>query len=123
MAVLANRTVGWGVVSLAVSVLMVVAFVIAWGSGRGLGEFSPVWLGITVIAAIPVLMVNGIVSLLYIGAGRSLRAVIKTQNEDIPHVLDALARLSGAFRVELIVSSIGIVGGLAVLLQALTEGG
>ena len=122
IAALANRTIGWGVVSLIISVLMVGAFVLAWGLGLGLGKLSAAWLVVTVVASIPVLVVNGIVSLLYIGAGRSLRALIKTQNEDVPHVLDALARLSGAFRVELIVSASGILGGVAALLQGLAGG-
>lgn len=122
IATLANRTIGWGVVSLIISVLMVAAFVAAWGLGLGIGKLSAVWLVVTLFAAIPVLVVNGIVSVLYIGAGRSLRALIKTHNDDVPHVLDAMARLSGAFRVELIVSAIGILGGVAALVQGLAEG-
>lgn len=122
IATLANRTIGWGVVSLIVSLLMVAVFVAAWGIGVGTGKLSALWLVVTLVATVPVVVVNGIVAILYIGAGRSLRALIKTQNDDVPHVLDAMARLSGAFRVELIVSAIGIAGGIAALLQGLTGG-
>lgn len=122
IAALANRTIGWGVVSLILSVLIVAAFVVAWGLGLGSGKLGALWLVVTLVATVPVLVVNGIVSILYIGAGRSLRALIKTQNDDVPHVLDAMARLSGAFQVELIVSAIGILGGAAALFQGLTGG-
>ena len=70
----------------------------------------------------PVLLVNALIAFLYLGAGKSLQAVVDTQHEDVPHLLDAMGRLGGAFRIETILGSIGIIAG-AIGLYVTLRGG
>src|SRR5688572_33463685 len=72
------------------------------------------------IAIAPVLLVNALIAFLYIGAGKALRRVVDTQREDVPHLLDGLGRLSGAFRIETILGSIGVVAAAVTLSTRLT---
>ena len=111
IAKLAKRTRRWGIVALILSLLGMAAFALVWFVVVGSGAISGGWVIAAFIAMAPVLLVNGVIAFLYMGAGKSLQAVVDTQHEDVPHLLDAMGRLSGAFRIEAILGSIGIIAG------------
>jgi hypothetical protein len=109
----------WGIVALTLGVLGIGLFVAVWIFVAGSGSLRGGFLLTSFIAMAPVLVVNALIAFLYIGAGKALRRVVDTQREDVPHLLDGLARLSGAFRIETILGSIGLVAGLIALIQML----
>jgi hypothetical protein len=118
IARLAWRVRMWGIVALASGILGISLFVVIWFVVAGRSAHGGVLLT-SFIAMAPVLLVNALIAFLYIGAGKALRRVVDTQTQDVPHLLDGLARLSGAFRIETILGSIGVVAGLIALIQML----
>lgn len=123
IAKLAWRARLWGIVALTLSVLGIGAFVLVWIFVVGGGAMHGGLVIASFVAAAPVLVVNALIAFLYIGAGKSLRAVVETRREDVPHLLAALARLSGAFRIETVLGSIGLVAGAIGLYSTLGGGG
>jgi hypothetical protein len=119
IARLAWRVRMWGMVALAFGIGGISLFALIWFLIAGRGSLHGGFLLTSFVAMAPVLVVNALIAFLYIGAGRALRRVVDTQTEDVPHLLDGLARLSGAFRIETILGSIGVVAGLIALIQML----
>lgn len=121
IAKLAWRVRVWGICALVSGLLGIAALAVVWlvVAGRGWSQ-TGMLVGTGVVMA-PVLIVNAIIALLYIGAGKSLRTVVDTRNQDIPHLIDGLERLSGAFRIETILGSIGVIMGAAALYGVLGE--
>lgn len=122
IARLARRVRLWGIIALVFALLGAAAFALVWFLVVGRGAMHGGWVLASFVAMAPVLLVNAVIASLYIGAGKSLRAVVDTQREDVPHLIDALARLSGAFRIEAILGSIGLIAG-AIALWATFRGG
>lgn len=122
IARLAWRVRLWGIVALVFGILGVAAFAFVWFFVAGSGSMHAGLLLSSFVAMAPVLVVNALIAILYIGAGKALRRVVDTQHEDVPHLLDGLARLGGAFRIETILGSIGVVAGAITLFTMLTGG-
>jgi hypothetical protein len=121
IARLAWRVRVWGIVALTLGVLGVALFSLVWIQLAGADASSRAFLLTSFIAMAPVLVVNALIAFLYIGAGKALRRIVDTQHQDVPHLLDGLARLSGAFRIETILGSIGVVAALVALIKMLAS--
>lgn len=121
IARLAWRVRVWGIVALAFGILGIGGFALVWFLIVGPSSLHGGFLLTSFVAMAPVLVINALIAFLYIGAGRALRRVVDTQNEDVPHLLDGLARLGGAFRIETILGSIGVIAGLIGLIRVLTS--
>jgi hypothetical protein len=121
IARLAWRVRVWGWVSLAFGLLGMLVFAVVWFLLAGRSSSSHGFILGSFLAMAPVLLVNALIAFLYVGAGRALRRVVDTQRQDVSHLLDGLARLSGAFRIETILGSIGVFAGALGLLALLTR--
>lgn len=121
IAKLAWRVRVWGILALVSGIVGVLAFAAIWlvVAGRGWSQ-AGFLLGSGIVMA-PVMVVNAIIAVLYLSAGKSLRSVVDTQHDDIPHLLDGLERLGGAFRIETILGSIGVVTGAIALWAVVKE--
>jgi hypothetical protein len=51
---------------------------------------------------------------MYIGSGNALMRCVKTQGSDIEHLLAGLAKMGVAFKIEFVVSIVGMVVGFGV---------
>jgi hypothetical protein len=115
IAKLAWRVRVWGILALVSGIIGVLAFTAVWLVIAGRGWSQAGFLLASGVVMAPVMVVNAIIAVLYIGAGKSLRSIVDTQQQDIPHLMDGLERLGGAFRIETILGSIGIVMGSIAL--------
>lgn len=115
IARLAWRVRVWGFVALGLGIFGMAAFGLVWWFTVGQGVTDSGFLLSSFVAVAPVLIVNALIAVLYIGAGKALRRVVDTRREDVPHLLDGLARVSGAFRIETILGSIGVAAGAVTL--------
>ena len=50
-----------------------------------------------------------IIGTTFLGAGNSLKAVVETQGNDIPHMMTAVQKLGSAFFIQIVVTIIGVV--------------
>ena len=121
LARLAWRVRAWGFVSLALGVLGMLVFYFVWFYLAGDSSLHAGFILSSYVAMVPVLLVNVVIAFLYLGAGRALRRIVDTQREDVSHLLDGLGRLSGAFRIETILGSIGVLAGALGLVATLTR--
>jgi len=119
IARLAWRVRVWGFIALSIGLLAIGVFAFVWFF-LGQSSLDMGFLVGALVAMAPVLVVNTLIAALYIGAGKSLRRIVDTQREDVPHLLDGLARLGGAFRIETILGSIGVVAGGITLFTMLS---
>jgi uncharacterized membrane protein len=106
----------WGLVALATGVLgsigLAVAFVFR-------GEFAqagldPNWVTIFIVAVLPFVAVNLLSGFFYMGAGNSLKAVVKTQGSDVQHMIASLSKLGSAFLIDFLVGTLMFVGSFAL---------
>jgi hypothetical protein len=92
----ATRTRVWGIISIILGVLELLGTVGAIAS-PGL------------IIYLPQGIVSIIIGTTFLGAGNSLRAVVDTQGNDVPHMMTAIQKLGSAFNIQIIVTVVGAV--------------
>jgi hypothetical protein len=121
-----GRTAGytkvWGVIAIIVGVLSVLAVIGAFVAVSMIGEeldlaelgLGPQGLQVAIAALLPLAIVNLVVGWLYIGAGRSLGAVVDTAGNDVALMLGGLTRMASAFRIEAIVTLVAMVIGFVI---------
>jgi hypothetical protein len=111
----------WGIIAVAGGALvglMVVAGVVAIliYSPRFPVATTAVILSLVLVAVIgPIAVVNVITGRYYIASGRSLQDVVETSGNDVAHLMTALDKVAGAFRLEVIF--IAVTFALGILLQ------
>jgi small-conductance mechanosensitive channel len=62
-----------------------------------------------VVALVPVVLTHLVISMLYIGAGKSLEAVVHTQGNGIEQLMRSLHKLGTAFLVEFAIGMLAVV--------------
>lgn len=115
----ARYTKAWGVFSIIIGVLSVLAVIGAFAAVSVIGEelelgIGPRGLQVAIAALLPLAIVNLVVGGLYIGAGKALRAVVDTAGNDVALMLGGLDRMVGAFRIEAVVTVLAMVIGLVI---------
>lgn len=58
---------------------------------------------------LPLGLVAMIVGMVFVGVGNSLDAVVRTRGHDLPHLMQAMQKLSTAFTVQIVCNVIGVV--------------
>ncbi len=121
-----SRASLWGIVSLVGGGLMIVGGLIATIFGivtiASARYSSTRMAGAATMGAGFVLLMMALQPLisgkLYLDAGKALKTVVDTQGNDITHVLEGLAKLRNAIRLEAIVAIVAVVLGLMFTLVA-----
>lgn len=102
------RWVGlWGWIAVAAGILLLVGGLMTLDEG-GVAQL--------VLGAVYIL-----IGLYFRGAGKSLGRVVETTGNDVSHLMDALDRLTAAFRVQVILVVVGVI--LAVVAALFFSGG
>ncbi len=105
---LGGRARTWGVCSIVIGAIMLilgVVVMIAVGNDMGLAVGS-----VVAIAALQPMVSGGF----YLAAGTAFNNVVNTQGNDIPHMMDAMRKLTNAVRIEGIVAIVTIVAGVVL---------
>lgn len=111
-----KRSTLWGIIALVGGVLLLGCMGLVFAvRGELVKEgLDPNWITIIVVAMAPFALVNLAIGGLYIGAGKALGAVVRTQGSDVEHMLQALDKLANAFRLEVIMSIVGVLLGFGL---------
>jgi hypothetical protein len=110
-----RRTRMWGIISLVLGIALVVGLVVFVAladelKSTAIGPY--VYVGVA--SMVPLVIVHVAIAALYIGSGGALLRCVSTQGNDIEHLLAGLAKMGTAFKVEFIVTLVGIVAGFSV---------
>lgn len=117
----ARLTRAWGIIAVVIGVLLAImvivgaALVLVFTSevdDPTVGVLLPI---VLIVALGPVALVNVITGWYYMASGRSLQEVVDTEGNDVAHLMSALDRVAGAFRIEVIFLVIAFA--LGVILQ------
>lgn len=120
----ASRTRGWGVISLVVGALFLVAVVVVFlFAGRFPDDIRETVMQITAAVGIPIALVNLVTGGLYVASGGALKLVVTTAGSDVPLLMTALNRMANAFRIEVVVMAVAMVIGFVVGLAMGSGGG
>jgi hypothetical protein len=92
----ASRAKTWGIISIVIGALQLFA---------SLGAVVQP----TLLGQAPGGIVALVVGISFLGAGSSLKSVVQTQGNDIPHMMLALQKIGSAFFVQIIATIIGLV--------------
>jgi hypothetical protein len=92
----AGRAKTWGIISIVIGGLQLLASLGAVANPSLLGQAPG---GIVAL----------VVGISFLGAGSSLKSVVQTQGNDIPHMMLALQKIGSAFFVQIIATIIGVV--------------
>lgn len=92
----ASRAKTWGIISIVIGALQLLA---------SLGAV----VNKTLLGQAPGGIVALVVGVSFLGAGTSLKNVVQTQGNDIPHMMVALQKISSAFFVQIIATIVGVV--------------
>ena len=71
------------------------------------------------VAYLPMGIVQIVIGVQFVGAGNAMKAVVGTQGNDIPYMMQALDKLGSAFFVQIVVTVIGAVLVALLLVLAL----
>jgi len=103
----------WGIISLVVGVLVVVALVFVFAMTSELGPLAGK-VRLLLLGFAPVGLVYLVMGWLYITAGQAMRAVVATEGADVEHLMRGLDKLGSAFRLEVMLTIVAVVLGLVL---------
>ncbi|MBI2395797.1 MAG: hypothetical protein HYV09_39900 [Deltaproteobacteria bacterium] len=101
---LGSRAKTWGICSIVIGLILLVLGVVVIIAAPGEAAL-PVG-GVIAVAALQPVVSGGF----YMAAGGAFKNVVDTQGNDVPHMMDAMKKLTNAMRVESIVALLAIVG-------------
>jgi len=115
----------WGIISLVsgilillmgigITVMMAGVTAAAASSSSSTPGMSPAAIGAIGVGLIPSALVSIIGGIFYMSSGSSLRAVVDTQGNDIPLLMNAVKALSRAFMIEAIAMAVGFIVGFII---------
>lgn len=111
IALVGSRAKLWGIISIVTGVLALVGLVVALLFKDELIEhgLEANYVTVFVVALVPIVLTHLVISMLYMGAGKSLQAVVHTQGNDIEHLMQSLDKLGTAFLVEFGIGMLAVV--------------
>ncbi|MGH1342038.1 MAG: hypothetical protein ACRBN8_10830 [Nannocystales bacterium] len=101
----------WGLISLITGVLALVGLIVSlvFKDELILHGLDPSYVTIFVVSLVPIVLTHLVISMLYVGAGKSLEAVVATEGNDIEHLMQSLDKLGTAFLVEFVIGFLAII--------------
>ena len=108
-----SRARVWGIISLVVGVLVVVALLAVFAMAGELGPLAGK-ARMALLALAPLGLVYLVMGWLYITAGQAMRAVVATEGNDVEHLMRGLDKLGSAFRLEVILTIVAVVAGFVL---------
>lgn len=120
----ARVTTIWGYIALVIGALSVLGMFIApQVAARMAAELGVDLTPVIIAALVPIAIVHLVVGWLYIKSGGAMRAVVDTSGNDIALLMSGLGKLTYAFRVEVTVTVLGMIGGFVAGLALAMSGG
>ncbi len=101
----------WGLISLITGVLALVGLIVSlvFKDELILHGLEPNYVTVFVVSLMPIVLTHLVISMLYVGAGKSLQAVVATRGNDIEHLMQSLDKLGTAFLVEFGIGMLAVV--------------
>ncbi len=111
IALVGARATLWGYISIITGVLALIGLVVSLVFKDELIShgLEPNYVTVFVVALVPIVLTHLVISMLYMGAGKSLQAVVHTQGNDIEHLMQSLDKLGTAFLVEFGIGMLAVV--------------
>ncbi len=111
IALTGQRATLWGYISITTGVLALVGLVVSLIFKDELVShgLEANYVTVFVVALVPIVLTHLVISMLYMGAGKSLQAVVHTQGNDIEHLMQSLDKLGTAFLVEFAIGMLAVV--------------
>ena len=103
IAKVAGRTRGWGIVSIIAGVAQIILGVVL---AIAMNPFQATYVVAGVIAIV--------VGVFFLKGASGLQAVVDTQGQDVPHLMNALGQLSKSFLIQAIATTVGLFVMVAV---------
>lgn len=124
IATMGSRAWWWGLVSVITGVLGVLLLGGAFAVRDELARkgVPPDLVTMVSVGLAPIVITHLVIAFSYMSAGRSLKAVVHTQGNDVEHLMQSLHKLGTAFMVEFIVGMLAIVVGFSAGLYLASEG-
>jgi hypothetical protein len=115
---LGGRIKWWGMLSIAfgsLAVLGVLGFGLTIGAvaSSANGPVGLLFIGGAIVIAIPIVLVYLVTGGLYVGSGKAFKEVVRTQGNDVEHILNALQKMGKAFYIEILMTVLAF--GLAIV--------
>ncbi|MCR9159795.1 MAG: hypothetical protein ACE37F_05555 [Nannocystaceae bacterium] len=119
IALVGARATLWGYISVVTGVLALIGLVVSLVFKDELIShgLEPNYVTVFVVALVPVVLTHLVISMLYMGAGKSLQAVVHTQGNDVEHLMQSLDKLGTAFLVEFAIGMLAVVVSAGVGVQ------
>jgi len=92
----AGRAKTWGTIAIVLGALQLL--------GAAGAVLNP-----ALVAYLPMGIVQIVIGAQFVGAGNAMKAVVGTQGNDIPYMMQALDKLGSAFFVQIVVTILGVV--------------
>ena len=117
------RATMWGYVSVVTGVLALLGLIVSLVFKAELiaHGLEPSYVTVFVVSLVPIVLTHLVIAVLYIGAGKSLQAIVHTQGNDIEHLMQSLDRLGTAFMVEFAIGMLAVVVSAGVGVQMAIE--
>ncbi len=124
----------WGIIAVILGVLLTIMMLLgAVGSVAMSGEMDDAAAAIllpimAVVMLGPIAFVNLITGWYYLSSGRAFQEVVETEGNDVEHLMAALNKVAGAFKIEVIILIIAFLSGIVLqiasfVLDAMTQAG
>ena len=113
----ATRARIWGIVSIVIGVLSVGGIAAAyWAASRMQSEIVSGLPNAVILALTPIALVYLVIGWFYLGCARAMKAVVETEGDDVELMMNGLAKMTAAFKVEAITTivaiAVGVIGGI-----------
>ena len=111
IALVGARATLWGYISIVTGALALIGLVVSLVFKDELIShgLESNYVTVFVVALVPIVLTHLVISMLYMGAGKSLQAVVHTQGNDIEHLMQSLDKLGTAFLVEFGIGMLAVV--------------
>ena len=115
----AKRATIWGIASIVTGVVAAIGIVVVFVAFTQMEEeIGPGVPNTVILALIPLACVYLIIGWFYLGCGKAMKAVVETRGNDVELMMAGLAKMTGAFKAEAIVTivafAVGLVGGIVI---------
>lgn len=123
ISVTGARATMWGYVSIVTGVLALVGLIVSllFKAELVAHGLEPSYVTVFVVSLVPIVLTHLVIAMLYVGAGKSLQAVVHTQGNDIEHLMQSLDKLGTAFLVEFAIGMLAVVVSAGVGIQMAVE--
>ncbi len=125
----ASRANLWGIIAIVIGLLMLLGlggalFAVTAFSSDIASFVDPAVAGAALVAIMaPLVLVNLLVGWLYIAAGKALQTVVDSEGNDVELMMNGLDKMAAAFKLEAIVTVVGVALAVVANVVATTAQG